>query len=66
MEYLETERMILRSWERKDLPLFAAMNKDERVMRYFPSTMTDEQSEAFFNRIRDEFDRNGWGCLRLN
>lgn len=65
MEYLETERMILRSWERKDLSLFAAMNKDERIMRYFPSTMTDEQSEAFFNRIRDEFDRNGWGLFAV-
>ena len=28
MIYIETERLILRSWKPEDLPLFIAMNKD--------------------------------------
>ena len=53
--------MILRPWKAEDLPLFIEMNKDARVMRYFPSILTDEQTESFYNRIQSEFERNGWG-----
>lgn len=63
--YIETERLILRSWKSEDLPLFAAMNKDARVMRYFPATLTDEQTELFYNRIQSEFERNGWGLYAV-
>lgn len=63
--YIETERLILRSWKPEDLTLFAAMNKDAGVMRYFPATLTDEQTESFYNRIQSEFDRNGWGLYAV-
>lgn len=63
--YIETDRLILRSWKSEDLPLFAAMNKDARVMRYFPATLTDEQTESFYNRIQSEFERNGWGLYAV-
>ena len=59
MNYIETDRLILRPWKAEDLPLFAKMNKDARVMRYFPATLNDEQSESFYNRIQLEFERNG-------
>lgn len=65
MIYRETERLILRSWKPEDLPLFAAMNADETVMRYFPSVLTPEETEAFFNRIQDEFQRKGWGLYAV-
>lgn len=63
--YAETDRLILRSWRDDDLPLFAAMNSDIRVMRFFPSTLSMDESEAFFQRIRDEFKRNGWGLYAV-
>ncbi|MBD5333906.1 MAG: GNAT family N-acetyltransferase [Bacteroides sp.] len=65
MKYIETDRLILRSWRPEDLPLFAAINKDERVMRYFPATLTEEQTESFYNRIQAEFDRVGWGLYAV-
>lgn len=34
-------------------------------MRYFPSTLTDEQTESFYNRIQSEFKRNGWGLYAV-
>ena len=61
MSYIETDRLILRSWKLADLPLFIEMNKDAHVMRYFPSILTAEQTESFYNRIQSEFERNGWG-----
>ena len=65
MNFAETDRMILRSWKLEDLPLFAKMNKDARVMRYFPSILTDEQTESFYKRIYSEFERNGWGLYAV-
>ena len=65
MIFAKTDRLILRSWKPEDLPLFATLNKDERVMRYFPSILTDEQTESFYNRIQSEFERNGWGLYAV-
>lgn len=65
MIYTETERLILRSWEPKDLPLFADMNKDSRVMRYFPATLSEAETDAFYNRIQDELNHKGWGLYAV-
>lgn len=65
MIYIETDRLILRSWRLEDLPLFIAMNKDERVMRYFPATLGEAETEAFYDRILEEFDRKGWGLYAV-
>lgn len=65
MIYFETERLILRGWRQEDLPRFVAMNKDERVMRYFPATLSDAETESFFLRIHDEFQRKGWGLYAV-
>lgn len=65
MIYAETERLILRSWKSKYLSLFADMNKDHRVMRYFPASLSEAETEAFYNRIQDEFNRKGWGLYAV-
>ena len=65
MKLIETDRLILRAWKTEDMPLFAKMNRDARVMRYFPSTLSDEQTESFYNRIQSEFKRNGWGLYAV-
>lgn len=65
MVYIETERLILRSWKPEDLLLFIAMNKDEQVMRYFPAILSDEETIAFYKRIQDEFNKMGWGLYAV-
>ncbi len=65
MKYVETERLVLRDWKSEDLPLFSAMNKDERVMCFFPSVLTEEETQSFFYRIQSEFERNGWGLYAV-
>lgn len=65
MTYIETERLILRSWKPEDLPAFIAMNMDKRVMRHFPATLSEAETTAFYNRIQDEFDRDGRGLYAV-
>ena len=63
--FAETERLRLRSWKPEDLPLFAAINKDARVMKFFPATLTEDETEAFYDRIQEEFVRKGWGLYAV-
>lgn len=63
--YAETEHLILRSWKQEDLPLFVSMNRDARVMKYFPALLTEAETQAFYDRIQDEFNRKGWGLYAV-
>jgi RimJ/RimL family protein N-acetyltransferase len=58
---LSTPRLLLRPWRDDDLPAFAALNADPRVMEHFPSTLTRDRSDAVAARIREKFDRYGFG-----
>jgi ribosomal-protein-alanine N-acetyltransferase len=40
---------------------FAELNADPEVMRYFPATMTREQSDEFAAYVHETIDRQGWG-----
>ena len=44
---------------------FAALNADPRVMEHFPSTLTRERSDAIAARIREKFDRQGFGFFAV-
>lgn len=63
--YAETARLILRSWKSEDLSLFTEMNRDTRVMKYFPKLLTEEETEAFYNRIQEELNIKGWGLYAV-
>ncbi|WP_439528071.1 GNAT family N-acetyltransferase [Pannonibacter sp.] len=52
MIHLETERLILRPWEDRDLDAFAAMNADPDVMRYFPAVMSRDETAAMIEKAR--------------
>jgi RimJ/RimL family protein N-acetyltransferase len=58
---LATERLLLRGWREEDLEPFARLNADPRVMEYFPSTMTREESDAFVEYIVGHFAERGFG-----
>lgn len=49
--YLETERLLLRSWEEGDRRLFADLCADPDVMRYFPEPLTKAKSDALVDRF---------------
>jgi len=58
---IKTERLVLRYWCDEDLELFAELNADPRVMEYFPSVKSFEETADEFGLIRGGFDSIGWG-----
>lgn len=60
-----SERLHLRQWTNEDLPLFAHLNADTKVMRYFPSLLSSEQSNAMADKIRRLICERGWGFWAL-
>ena len=58
---LTTERLILRRWTDEDREPFADLNADTEVMRYFPNTLTKDESDALVERIKQGFAANGFG-----
>jgi len=53
--------LILRQWRDEDREPFAALNADPEVMRYFPATMSREESDALVDRCAALIDERGWG-----
>jgi ribosomal-protein-alanine N-acetyltransferase len=58
---LESERVLLRSWQPSDLAPWIALNLDAENLRYFPRTYSAEESQASFLRIRDLLNENSYG-----
>ncbi len=62
---LETSRILLRPWTNADLIPFRALNADPVVMRFFPSVLRAEESDALASSIRQKMDANGFGLWAL-
>ncbi|MBG6249241.1 MULTISPECIES: GNAT family N-acetyltransferase [Symbiopectobacterium] len=58
---IETERLILRQWRDEDYPIYAQLNADPEVMRYFPELMSREESDAQIGRFTKHIANKGWG-----
>jgi RimJ/RimL family protein N-acetyltransferase len=62
---LRSKRLILRPWRDADLPLYAALNADPRVMQHFPGVLDRVASDAEAERFRSLFDARGWGFFAV-
>ncbi|CFQ85845.1 putative acetyl transferase [Yersinia frederiksenii] len=58
---VETERLWLRQWLPSDKAPFAALNADQRVMEFFPATLTREESDAMADNYQLLIAQRGWG-----
>ncbi|CDG20994.1 GCN5-related N-acetyltransferase [Xenorhabdus poinarii G6] len=58
---LKTKRLILRQWRDEDYPVYAKLNADPKVMRYFPFLLSAEQSFEQANRLKNNIAERGWG-----
>jgi len=58
---LETHRLKLRQWRKSDFPAFALINGDPVVMEYFPSTLSETESNAMALKIQSLISERGWG-----
>jgi len=59
MKILETERLILRTWDDNDLQPRLAINQDPRVMEYFPELQDLETTKKLIIRINNHFEKYG-------
>ncbi|NWQ42821.1 GNAT family N-acetyltransferase [Bacillus sp. EB106-08-02-XG196] len=66
MIYLETSRLKLRDWEDTDLEPFSRLNADEKVMKYFPKTLSSEETTVFYKSIISEFIECGFGLYAVD
>jgi len=57
----ETPRLLLRAWRETDRAPFREMNADAQVMRYFPSVLTAEETDALLEGFRLHFEQHGFG-----
>lgn len=65
MIFIETPRLILRSWKESDREPFARLNADARVMEYFLKRLSSEESDAYLRRITEEIDLRGYGLYAV-
>lgn len=54
------ERILLRDWCDSDLAAYAQLNADPEVRRYFPSTLSREESDGEASRLRAHAEREGF------
>lgn len=57
---ITTSRLMLRAWQPSDLEAFAAMNADPVVMKYFPRTLSREESDQMVRRIEQHYEDRGF------
>lgn len=58
---LETKRLLLRQWQADDYVSFAKISNDPHVMEYYPSILSELESNALAKRISDLISKQGWG-----
>ena len=57
---IETERTIIRQWREADRAAWRAMNADAQVMRFFPKTLSDAESDEAMERYARGIAENGF------
>ena len=53
MKKYETTRLILRQWQESDIVPFAEMNSDLEVMKYFPKTLSFNETLEMYNSFKN-------------
>lgn len=63
---LETKRLYLRQWQPSDFAIFADMNADAEVMRYFPNLLSASVSDIIASKCQQLINDNGWGLWAVS
>ncbi len=58
---LTTPRLLLRPWRESDLPLFATINADPKVMEFYTHPLSRQESDALALKLQHE----RYGCWAL-
>ena len=58
---LETERLLLRPWRDDDREPYAAFNADAEVRRFYPATLSREETDGTVDGMIEALERDGFG-----
>jgi len=58
---IETDRLLLRPWDRRDREPFARLNSNPRVMEFMPGRLSRADSDLLAGHIEDHFREHGFG-----
>jgi len=61
--YIQTDRLLLRSWQPSDHEPFIQMNQDQQVRMYFPNLLRREESLSHIAVIGDNIRKYGYGLF---
>lgn len=62
---LTTPRLKLRQWRKQDRTVFARMNADTEVMRFYPAVLSTQESNTLADKIENLIADQGWGFWAL-
>ncbi|VEG90907.1 GNAT family N-acetyltransferase [Legionella spiritensis] len=65
MNVLETDRLILRTWEEGDLEAMAVIDQDPEVRRYLPGQGSPEETRAAIQRFNRHFHEKGYSLYAV-
>lgn len=66
-EYIFTsERLGFRNWDLSDIDKMHEINSDGKVMEFFPTIPTKEQTIEFVERMRNQFHEKGFCYFAVN
>lgn len=66
MYLFKSERLGFRQWQASDLPTFAEMNANAEVLRFFPTLLTTEESNALAERLMKGIEEYGYGFFAVD
>ena len=58
---LKTTHLLLRQWKKEDFEPYAKLTSSKEVMKYFPKTLTIEQSNMAAKKFQKLLEKNSWG-----
>ena len=56
----KSERLGFRNWKIDDLNEFAKINADPEVMQHFPTSLSQDETADYIDRLRKHYDQNGF------
>ncbi|HHT9843880.1 TPA: GNAT family N-acetyltransferase [Legionella pneumophila] len=65
MKILETERLLLRTFQEEDVESFIAINQDEKIMQFFPSIPSVKETIALIDRIIAHQEEHGFSLYAV-
>lgn len=65
MLFLDTKRLRIRNWIDSDRDLFREINRDPKVMEFFPFRRSHEEADLLMERMRAFIDAKGFGLFAV-